>query len=137
MSENIDKAAAKSDQNSIGNVIRIIDEFSLIINVGRSKINKGDIVQVYENCGTIYDIDGTKLSDYEFVKDELVVSEVHEKYAICKNHKHKNIAPLALQLPPQLVPTLSQEPLNIDYNEINPFTPTDVLVHVGDTVKLV
>lgn len=126
------------DNIKIGNVIRILDEYQLIINAGKAKLNVGDIIQVYETGEPILDLDGTVLNDYIFVKDELEVITVQNNYSICCKNKTitKTIRdPFALS--PMLERTIIEHPpLLINKSDIQPLSPIDPIIHIGDPVKM-
>ena len=120
----------------IGNVIRIIDNRTLLVNVGRDDLSVGQTIQVYEPGEKIIDLDGAILSNYNFIKDELEVIQVEDTYSVCQKQKiiTKNIS---FALSP-LLETKKTEyiPLNIDESEIQELKPKDPLVRVGDPIKL-
>lgn len=120
----------------IGNVIRIIDNRTLLVNTGRTDLSVGETIQVYEPGEEITDLDGAVLSNYFFIKDELEVIQVEDTYSVCQKQKTitKNIS---FALSP-LLETKKTEyiPLNIDESEIQELKPKDPLVRVGDPIKL-
>lgn len=125
--------------NYLGNVIRIIDERTLIINVGNHELSVGDTIYIYEIGDTLKDLDGSILCSYEHIKDSLEVIEVNENYSVCKKNKElkndslsKALSSLALS---PMLPT-SYEPLKVDKKEIEPLTACDPIIHIGDPVKL-
>lgn len=122
--------------NFIGNVIRIIDNRTLLVNVGRDDLSVGQTIQVYEPGEKIIDLDGAILSNYNFIKDELEVIQVEDTYSVCQKQKiiTKNIS---FALSP-LLETKKTEyiPLNIDESEIQELKPKDPLVRIGDPIKL-
>lgn len=119
----------------IGNVIRILDKFTIIINVGSDELSVGDTIQVYENLDDIVDLDGTVLDSYAYIKDELNVIQVENRYSVCKKDKvvtHTS----SFSLSPLLERTFRESvPLNIDESELVPAPPIDKAIHVGDKVK--
>lgn len=121
----------------IANVIRIIDNRTLLINTGRNILSVGDTVQVYEPGQEIKDIDGQVLSNYTFIKDELEVIQVEDTYSVCQKKAciTKVSSPFALS---PLLETKKTEyiPLNIDEADIEELKPADPLIRVGDPVKL-
>lgn len=123
----------------IGKVIRILDKYTLLINAGKSALEVGDKVQVYETGDEIRDLDDSIIGYYIFVKDELKVIQAAEKYSICRKEK---IMPLGtstfLALSPMLDNSLTEkEPLNVNSSDISPVNlPADRLIHIGDSVKL-
>ena len=121
---------------SIGHVIRVLDKFTLVIDVGKPKLSVGDIIQVYEIGDVINDLDGNALSYYVHIKDELEVVQVEELYSICRK-------PLTTQLPASLAvsPMLERSfrvrnPLNIDEKDVKPLKKGDSVIRIGDLIKL-
>ena len=58
-----------SNVQAIGHVIRILDEYTLLIDVGRSQLSVDDEIEIYELGDPIRDINGNFLSEYIHVKD--------------------------------------------------------------------
>ena len=55
---------------AIGRVVRILNDHSIIIDVG-DRITPGDKIQVYEYAGNLTGLDGSDLGSLEFVKADL------------------------------------------------------------------
>lgn len=123
--------------NYVGNVIRIIDRYSLIINSSEYDVNIGDTIQIYESFDTIHDLDGKELGDLIHVKDELDVIQVEPNYAICKKNKTiKKTTSLGLTLSPLLEHTYTEKvSLCIDPEDIQPLPDFDKVIHIGDKVR--
>ena len=121
----------------LGHVIRIIDEYTVIVDVGANALSVDDFIQIYQPREYIYDLEGNVLSEYFCIKDELKVIDVQEKYSVCRKVKEKIIQASRLILSP-LLETQHQviEKLSVDTNEIQPLTPIDMKVHVGDFIKI-
>lgn len=126
------------DLKCIGNVIRIIDRRTIIVNAGKRALSVGQNIQVYELGDEIKDLDGRVLSQFIHVKDTLEVIQAEENYSVCKKMKTvtKTISPLALS---PLLETKKTEyiPLHVDEADIQELKPTDPFVRVGDPIKLV
>lgn len=125
------------DEHRIGNVIRIIDNRTLIINVGKPFVSVGDKIKVYETIDALRDLDGTELAMFEYTKDELEVVEVEETYSICKKNKKRTItsAPVTLAISP-LLDREEFIPLNVDPEDIEPLEIKNKNICIGDPVKL-
>lgn len=121
----------------IGNVIRIIDHRTVLVNAGRDDLSVGQTVQIYEPCEEIKDLDGNVLCNYHFIKDELEVIQVETRYSVCQKQKSvtKTYSPFALS---PLLETKKTEyiPLNIDEADIQELKPKDSKVRIGDPIKL-
>lgn len=124
--------------NQIGHVIRILDKYTLLVDVGASKLSVGDTVQVYEIGDIIKDLNGNPLSYFVHIKDELEVIQTEERYSLCK--KNKTLVkkfPSVLATSPMLEHSFTERiPLKVDESELQPFNPGDNIIHVGDAVKL-
>lgn len=121
----------------IANVIRIIDNRTLLINTGIDTLSVGDTIQVYEPGQEIKDIDGRVLSNYTFIKDELEVIQVEDAYSVCQKKAYITKVSSTFALSP-LLETRKTEyiPLNIDEADIEELKPVDPLIRIGDPVKL-
>lgn len=134
---NTESKARKYGSECIGNVIRIIDNRTVLVNAGKYELQVGQNVQIYEPGEEIKDLDGRVLSNYFFIKDELEVIQVEERYSVCQKKETvtKTYTPFALS------PLLEHKetkyvPLNIDDADIDELKPIDPLVRVGDPIKL-
>ena len=50
--------------DKIGNVIRILDDRTIIIDAGWDELKEGDIIKVYESLDTLYNLDGSELCKF-------------------------------------------------------------------------
>lgn len=126
---------AEKDLDKIGEVIRIIDDRTLIINAGLSTLSVDDEVKIYQSLDTLFNTDGTELCVYEYTKAILKVIEVSYCYSVCKYQETK-MALSALSLSPLLSSSQTvYVPLNVNKDEIQPLPEPDPVIHVGDPVK--
>lgn len=138
MSNNVLIVKNNNDSNSVGNVIRILDEYKLLVNVGYGKLKRGDKIVVYSVVEPILDLDGTILSNYEYTKGILEVIEVNQKYSVCRNTETRTVDPGvlgALSLSPLFEAKEERVPLNVNKDEISPLKQVDPQIHVGDPIK--
>ena len=121
----------------VGKVIRILDEFTLLINAGEFSVTVGDTVQIYESSDPILDLDGSDLGSYVYVKDELEVVQVEPQYAICKKNKTvTKTSSFGMALSPLLEHSFTEKvALPVNSQEFVPFPSFDKLIHVGDNVR--
>lgn len=121
----------------IGKVIRILDEFTLIVDSGEFSVSVGDTVQVYEDTEPIKNLDGTNLGKFVFIKDELKVVQVEDLYCICKKNKTvTKTTSMALALSPLLEHTHTEKvPLPVDPTDFEPIPTISKTIHVGDNVR--
>lgn len=123
------------DEHKIGNVIRIIDDRTLIINAGSGAVSVGDKIKVYETADTLKNLDGTTLAVFEYTKDELEVIDVEETYSVCQKNKTKTIpSPSQLAISP-LFGREEQIPLNVNPDDIEPIQIKSENICIGDPVK--
>lgn len=124
-------------ENYLGNVIRIIDEKSLIIDVGDDYLSVGDKVAIYTTSDDIKDLEGNSLGVFEVIKNTLEVTQTAANYSVCKNIviEESNMAYRFAALTTKKI-VVAQD-LNIDKNEIDPLTdvknPTTIVI--GDFVR--
>ena len=126
--------------NCIGNVIRILDNRTLIVNAGNDYLSEGNKIAVYVPVETIYDLDGTPLEVYEYTKDTLEVISVSKSYSICRKMKEKVIESSTLSglvLSPLFEGKKEFVPMNVNEEEISPLPDIDSEIHLGDPIKIV
>lgn len=123
--------------NALGHIIRILDEYTLVIDVGNRYVSNGDKIKVYQPLDDICSLDGTKLATYDHVKDILEVVDVEDNYSVCKKPAKKVQSPLSkLALSPLLEATETTRPkLNVDEASIKPLPEHDDIIRLGDPVK--
>lgn len=121
-------------KNKIARIIRIINESTVIINMGKPYFNVDDLVKVYEDCGELTDLDGTYLGEYEYKKATLKVIEVCDTYSVCRNAAlQKNRLTLAVS--PLLENAGTPEALNVKESDIQPIEHKCSEIHIGDKIK--
>ncbi len=120
-----------------GNIIKIIDEYRVAINIGKDFISKNDTVYVYDKNNLIKDIDGRILGKYDFLKTELIVTEVYDNFSICESIRTEyNNVNRYLVLSPVLEKQVIHQRLNIDDATLQRINRDDKIIHIGDIVKL-
>ena len=121
----------------LGRVIRIIDEYTIIVDIGENALSIDDFIQVYQPSDVIYGLNGEFLSEYFYIKDELKVIDVQKKYSVCRKVKTKIVQNSQFILSPLLESRQTiTEKLSVDADEIQPLQPIDTKIHVGDFVKM-
>lgn len=126
----------KYGKKFIGNVIRIIDSQTLLVNVGKYDLKVGDIIQVYEHNEEILDLDGTPIGNYEFIKGELEVIQTEDAYSVCKSNATVTKAAPLFALSPLLEKEItSTVPLNVNSKDIKPVSIANPKITIGDPVK--
>ena len=119
----------------IGQVIRILDEYTLIINLGRGKVHVGDTLQVYEYLGELQGVDGENYGSFEYVKAEIEVVRCEPKYCVCKTEQIAGPATSVALTPLLERPIYHRKKLPVDQSDLLPMEPKDRKVRVGDPVK--
>lgn len=125
--------------NFIANIVRILDDRTVIVNVGSSKLSVGNNILVYSLVDTIYNLDGSKLASYEYIKDELEVIETSKNYSVCQKTKKRvveNHLGSAFTISPLFDSREEFIPMDVDKEEISPLPQIDRKIHVGDPIKL-
>lgn len=124
----------------IGNVIKIIDEYKIIINFGKNIVNKNDCVFIYGKDNSIKDLDGTVIGTYDICKAKLSVTEVYEHFSVCEalpqSSNKQTLFINTMALSPLLEDTHKKIKLNIDPSQINRVKTIDNAIRIGDIVKL-
>lgn len=119
----------------IGQVIRILDEYTLIVNLGSGKVNVGDSLQVYEYLGNLKGPNGEDYGSFEYVKAEIEVIRCEPRYSICKTERVQDYT-LDIALTPLLErPTYRRTKLPVEQSDLLPMEPKDRKVRIGDPVK--
>lgn len=124
----------------VGHVIRILDNYRLIIDAGCSLLKEGDTIEVFLRRGNITDPQGNDLGPLIIVKDRLEVTQTEDYYSICEKKQNKTI-----KKPPfsELVvsPLLREQteikrvPLNVDESAISPIDNVSMKIEIGDCVR--
>lgn len=127
------KSGNQYGPHCIGNVIRILDEYTIIVDVGNRYLNIDDTIAVYEYGEPICDLSGNVISNYEFIKARLDVVEVNEAYSVCKSQTTtKTTRPLS---PIFETTVTSRKRLNIDETSVEPLHQYDSCIKKGDPIK--
>lgn len=139
LKSNVDKE--KFGSSCIGNVVRILDKYTVIINAGKNAgLQCDDEVQVYELEDEIKDLDGSVLATFEHIKAELKIIQVEKMYSVCKSNRTvtKTVPSISLALSPLLEEktVTTNIPLNVSESDIVPLNVKEPFIKVGDPVKL-
>ena len=125
------------EPSALGHVIRIIDRYTVIVDVGKSRLSVGNIIQIYSLGEPIIGLDGKELCKYVFVKDTLDVIDVQDEYSVCqKNKEVTRKINFNIPLSPLLEQTFSErEALSVNDDEIQRMPHIENKVHIGDFIK--
>lgn len=117
-------------------VIKIIDEYTLIIDIGSNRIEKGTWIAVYEKGPEIRDTNKKLLGTYDFTKAKLRVTEVYENFSVAK-HEIKS-SPLSMDKILGGGGFVTNGPLPLkDKSEITRINPINTNIVIGDLVKII
>lgn len=136
---------------SIFKVIKIIDEYSIVINGGLEKnISKGDDIEIFLEGEELFDPDtGESLGTLDFVKDSLEVTEVYLKFSVCeriitkRTHKPSPLSQAMISFA-QSASNFSgtteiettRKKINIDPKQATGRLEGDSKIKIGDTVRI-
>lgn len=120
----------------IGQVVRILDEHTIIINAGKNDVRLGDSLQIYEYLGDLIGSDGKNYGSFEYVKAEVEVVRCEPYYSICKTEKVTRNSNSSFALSPLLeYQRTYRKELPVDKSDISPLKPENRKVHIGDPIK--
>lgn len=129
-----------NDKKAIAHVIRIVDDYTLIIDAGTNQgLKIGDKVQVYDILDEIFDLEGGVIDYYRFIKATLRVDVCEDKYSICKTlsssvpSAYKLVAQLATS--PLLETKTLREKLQVEESDQKPLPVGERRIEIGDKVK--
>lgn len=129
-----------SEKEQIGHIIKIIDEYSVIIDLGNNIVNKNDMVYIYEKNNAVKDLKGNIIGRYDICKGRLCVTEVYNNFSVCEALPSVTDKYTALYnhlaLSPLLESSTKRKKLNIDPNVINKIKAEDNAIRIGDIVKI-
>ena len=118
-------------------IIKIINEFSVVINAGSNyQIRDGQHLEVFVRGTPVIDPDtGDDLGTLDYVKAKLRVVNVFPKMSVCENRETELNSLMSIAAALQSTEVF---PLNIDSTEISGgFEGIDKKIHVGDLVRTV
>lgn len=126
-----------------GVVTRILDEYSILINVGRKDgVRKGKELEVFEPGETILDPEsGDELGTLDFIKSTLEVVQVYDNFSTCQSITYEEVSVgLAASFISPLERTKTKRTirsLDIDENDIQPQKVKERHIKVGDPVRFI
>jgi hypothetical protein len=126
----------KYGSNYIGQIVRILDKYSIVVSTFRA-LKEGNTVQVFDVGEELIGLDGESLGDYIYVKATLTVSQVESKYCICEAVTEEKVKPLLLTPFTDMARTVkSQQPLSVRSEDIHEVPKIDMMIKIGDKVRL-
>lgn len=127
-------------EKCIGKVIKIPNEYIVIISANKYTVNIGDDVAVYELGDEILDPDtGEKLGDFDFIKTRLEISETYEKYSICQRVVYERRSPVFGALSPMLENETVEKikKINVNQEDNDNLKIKNPKISIGDPVKFI
>ena len=120
----------------IGKVAAIIDEFSVVINVGRNQGVKEDMTfKIVAEKGEIKDPDTKEVLGFiEYPKATVAVVHVREKFSIAKSYETRQIRPYIVPIPDLFGPRTVTKELPLAEEDLEILEPIDKNIRVGDKV---
>lgn len=116
-------------------IVKIIDEYKVVVNLGSTSVSEGDILEVYQPGQEVTDPEtGESLGTLDFVKAKLRVIDVFPKMCVCENrdtHQTSLIVNLSKAL------TYEEKlPLNVQTTDISGgYEGLSRKIKVGDLVR--
>ena len=122
---------------TIGRVVMIPNEFTVVIEKFIDAIHVGDDIIVYENSEEIISPDGVSLGRFSFAKVQLKVVEVQEMFCVCQDQYSRRGNPLSLSLSPLFSDIVATKSLPIPVNDMEnmKLELKNPSVSIGDLVK--
>lgn len=121
-------------------VIKIIDEYKLVINQGKNDFVKdGDVFEIYEVGQHIIDPEtGFDYGTLDYVKAKIRVENVYDNMSLCANAETVTKEPAMIAAINFLQPYEAPKELNVDSKEISGgYKVSSKKIRVGDLVRKV
>lgn len=120
----------------IGQVLKILDTHTVLISNVLENVSIGDTLQIYEYVGSFTGEDGENYGTLEYVKANVIVESMEDRYCICKTPFTENQSSLAITpVLEQLYGKKKRSDLNVNQSDITPIVVQNEQVKVGDPVK--
>jgi len=122
--------------NEIYKIIKIIDEYEVVINVGSTSGFKiGDTFEIFVVGDIVFDPDTNKpLGTLDFIKARIKIKNLYEKMAVCTNVR--NASSSVIETVNLLTLGGGPQPLKVDTLQISGgYSEDDRTIKVGDLVR--
>lgn len=121
-------------------IVKIIDEFRVVVNAGADDLKEGTVLEVFEAGNEITDPDtGENLGTLDFIKAKLYVEDVLPKMCICRNYYTCSISTGLAAISKSLSEYASRETikeLNVNSEDISGgYDNVNKKISVGDKVR--
>lgn len=130
-----------SDLSADFRVVRILDEFSVVIDGGyNQEIKRGDIFQIFVPGEEIHDPENPNIviGTLDTVKATIIATQISPSVTICKNAEQKS--GLTLKISPEWQNILSAlsattRPMHVDPTQIQSASFSTEPIKIGDKVR--
>lgn len=118
------------------NIVKIIDEKSIVINAGKENyIKKGDKFEIYSIGKEIKDLNGSSLGTLDTIKEIVTVVSVFPKMCVCQ--KIVDVTPgYIINATKNILTKKETVSLDVDTVEFSGGLSEDLTLHVGDLARL-
>lgn len=118
-----------------GKIVKIIDEYKVVVNFGSDSVNDGQLLEVYQPGQEVTDPDtGESLGTLDFIKAKLRVIAVFPKMCVCENRESRQKSMIM-----SIAQSFTYEekiPLNVQTTDISGgYEGIDRKIKVGDLVR--
>lgn len=123
--------------NKSWKIIKIIDNYQVVVNAGHDDVARGDILEVYVEGSPVLDPDtNEELGTLDYIKALLEVDVVYPKMCICKNSEIERIPAFNFAALEKFQTIEKIKPLPVDAAEISGgFVKSDIKIRTGDKVR--
>lgn len=128
--------ATNKSVSTDGKVIKILDEYNLVINLGAEETKIGDLIYIYEKASEVIDPDTKEvLGTIDLVKATLKVTEVFEKFSICYTDE-KEVSNMFSNFLPMLNTSTTYYPLKVNDAQNERIVLKEATISIGDPIKI-
>lgn len=121
----------------VGKVIEIPNDKTLIISKEEKiSLSIGDNLQICEESNDIKNFDNEIIGKFYFIKDTVEITEVYDKYVICKKLTRRNTSPITNMnnLFKDSI-EIVEDKLNVNDKDNKKLTIKNKEISIGDVVK--
>lgn len=122
-----------------GKVVKIPNEYTIVINLGDSFVRKGTKLIIYEEGTDIIDPDTKeKLGRFDLTKDTVEVVEVYDAYSVCQKIEYiEEEGGILRALSPMMTKKTTQKTiLKLDVLDNENLSLQEPQIRIGDPVKI-
>lgn len=120
-------------------IVKIIDDYKVVVNAGCDFFEKNDILEVYVKGEDVIDpLTGESLGTLDKIKARLKVSILYEKMCLCVNEKSSTPLSLVAGAALSSISSLnaSPDPLDVNLSQVSGgFDDINMTIEIGDLVR--